>query len=123
MASDPRVDAYISGRPADQQRLLSKLRADLARLVPESEESISYDMPAVKVDGRFFVSDAGWTKHCTIYPIDDALLERHAAALQGYTHTKGGLHFTAEKPLPDAVLEDIVRVQVGRARSKGPGRS
>ena len=117
--TDPRVDAYLAALPDDQRLLLEKLRADIARLAPDAVETISYGMPAFKVDGRFFLSYAAWKRHCSIYPIDEALLDRHAGAIRGYGRTKGALHFTASRPLPDALLEDLVRqraAETGRRR-------
>ena len=114
--TDPRVDAYLAGLPDAQREVLQKLRADVARLAPDAEETISYDMPAFKVDGRFLLSYAGWKRHCSIYPIDDQLLARHADAIQGYRRTKGALHFTAANRLPDALLEDLVRQRLVESR-------
>jgi len=76
-------------------------------------------MPAFKVDGRFFLSYAGWKHHCSIYPIDDGLLQRHADLIRGYGRTKGALHFTAARPLPDALLADLVAQRVQEARARG----
>lgn len=119
MAPDPRVDAYLASLAEPQRTLLAQLRADVSRLAPDAVETISYGMPAFKVDGRFFLSYAAWTNHCSIYPIDDQLLERHAEAIRGYARTKGALHFTPSKPLPAALLEDLVRQRAAEARSKG----
>jgi uncharacterized protein YdhG (YjbR/CyaY superfamily) len=113
MAADPRVDAYLANLPEPQRLLLGGLRADVARLAPDAVETISYGMPAFKLGGRFFLSYAAWTNHCSIYPIDDRLLERHADAIRGYGRTKGALHFSASKPLPPALLEDLVRQRAG----------
>ena len=43
---DSRIDAYLATLPADQREALQHLRAQVARLVPEAEETISYGMPA-----------------------------------------------------------------------------
>lgn len=118
MTSDPRVDEYLSKLSDDQRELLTRLRRRIAELVPDATETISYGMPAFKVDGRFFLSYAAWKNHCSIYPIYDALLERHADAIRGYGRTKGALHFTTAQPLPDALLEDLVRQRASEARSK-----
>jgi uncharacterized protein YdhG (YjbR/CyaY superfamily) len=111
---DPRVDAYLAPLPADQQQVLSKLRADIARLAPDAVETISYGMPAFKLDGKFLVSFAAWKRHCSIYAIDDPLLERHAASIEGYGRTKGALHFTKDQPLPGALLEDLIELRTGQ---------
>ena len=116
MQNDPRVDAYLATRPADQQVILEKLRRDVARLAPDADETISSGMPAFRLDGTFLLSYAGWKRHCSIYPIDDELLARHNAEVGAYTRTRGSLHFSAAKPLPDEVLVDIVRARVQGVR-------
>ena len=111
---DPRVDAYLAALPDDQRLALEKLRGDVARLVPAAEETISYAMPAFRLEGKFLLSFAAWKRHCSIYAIDDALLVRHADAIRGYGRTRGALHFSREQPLPDALLEDLVRLRTSQ---------
>ena len=110
--TDPRVDAYLAGLPDEQRALLAHLRRRLAELVPRATETISYGMPALKLGSRFLVSYAGWKRHCSIYPMLDDVLARHAETLRGYATTKGSLHFSAAQPMPDQVLEDLVRARV-----------
>jgi uncharacterized protein YdhG (YjbR/CyaY superfamily) len=117
--ADPRVDAYLAKLPTDQQDVLGKVRARVRSIEPEAQETISYGMPAFTLDGHFLLSYAGWKRHCSIYPIDDALLARYAAELGGYIRTKGSLHFSGSEPLPDALLEDLVRGRVMGVR-EGP---
>jgi uncharacterized protein YdhG (YjbR/CyaY superfamily) len=113
MPPDARVDAYLEALPAEQRDVLERLRRDVQRLVPDADETISYGMPAFRLDGRFLLSFAAWRRHCSLYPFDDALLERHAELLRGYGRTKGGLHFSAARPLPPEVLADLVALRVG----------
>lgn len=119
MTTDPRVDAYLAKLPADQQQTLGRLRADVARVAPDAVETVSYAMPAFKLDGRFLLSYAGWKQHCSVYPINDALLERYADQVRGYGHTKGSLHFSEASPLPDGFVEDLVRGRVADLRGSG----
>lgn len=112
MTTDPRVDAYLARLPPDQRELLQRLREQVGALAPEAEEAISYGMPTFKLDGRFLLSYAGWKKHCSVYPWSDSLFERHAAELEGYQRTKGSLHFTPERPIAAAAVEDLVRSRV-----------
>jgi uncharacterized protein YdhG (YjbR/CyaY superfamily) len=114
---DPRVDEYIATLPPDHQEVLRKLRADVARHAPEAVETISYGMPAFKLDGKFLVSYAGWKRHCSVYPIDDGLLERHAGDVGDYGRTKGAIHFSKDRPLPDAFVEDLVRGRIAAVRA------
>jgi uncharacterized protein YdhG (YjbR/CyaY superfamily) len=119
MATDPRIDAYLATLPADQREALEHVRTRIAQLLPEAVETISYGMPAFAIGGRAIVWYAGWKKHCTIYPLTDSFLKAHARELEGYGRTKGSLHFTPQQPLPDTVLDQLVRdrladVEAGR---------
>jgi uncharacterized protein YdhG (YjbR/CyaY superfamily) len=108
MGDDPMVQAYLDGLPTDQRVLLEHVRGVIAAVVPDAEQAISYGMPAFKRDGKFFLSYAGWKRHCSIYPLTDAFLAGHRAELKGYGRTKGSLHFTPEHPLPDPLLQALV---------------
>jgi uncharacterized protein YdhG (YjbR/CyaY superfamily) len=111
-ATDARVDAYLAALPSDQRELLEGVRARIRQLVPDAEETISYDMPAFKLGGRFLVSYAGWKRHASLYPLTDSFLEAHAAEIEGFGRTKGSIHFTAARPLPPAVLDELIRARV-----------
>jgi uncharacterized protein YdhG (YjbR/CyaY superfamily) len=103
-----RIDAYLATLPSDQRAALQRLRAQIARLVPEAEETISYGMPAFKLHGRFLLSFAGWKAHCSIYPLTDTFLAAHADELERFGRTKGSLHFTPDSPLPEQLVDDLV---------------
>jgi len=118
MEPDPRVDAYLAALSADHRELLQHLRQVITRVVPDAEETISYGMPAFRRDGRFFLSYAGWKRHCSIYPLSDGFLAKHRAELEGYGRTKGSLHFTPQRPLPDHLIEDLARDEVVRGDAR-----
>ena len=109
MTPDPRVDAYLAALPADQRKLLEALRRRIAEQAPQALETISYNMPAFKIGTRFLLSYAAWKRHCSVYPITDDVLRKYDVALEGYGRTKGSLHFSAAQPLPDGLVEDLVR--------------
>jgi uncharacterized protein YdhG (YjbR/CyaY superfamily) len=119
MQSDPRVDAYLAALPADQRELLQALRDRVKALAPSAEETISYQMPAFKLGATFLLSYAGWKGHCSIYAIHDELLAKYDDALRDNTRTKGGLHFNAAHPLPDALVDDFVRARVATIEAGG----
>jgi uncharacterized protein YdhG (YjbR/CyaY superfamily) len=112
MTHDPRVDEYLATLPPDQREALQRLRAQVGRVAPEAVETISYGMPAFKLDGRFLVSFAGWKAHCSIYPLTGTFLAAHENELKGYGRTKGSLHFTPATPVPEALVEGLVRARV-----------
>ncbi|MEA2621995.1 MAG: hypothetical protein QOH61_905 [Chloroflexota bacterium] len=114
------IDAYLAALPEAQREQLQDLRGHVAREVPDAVELISYDMPAFKLDGQFLISYAGWKKHCSLYPTDEAVLEKYSVALEGHGRTKGSLHFSKERPLPEGFLGDLIRARVAGIR---PDRS
>lgn len=48
----------------------------------------------------------------SIYPLTDTFLASHPTDLEGYGRTRGSLHFTLERPLPDAVVDALVRARL-----------
>ena len=112
MATDPRVDAYLDALPQGQRAALQHLRERNRGIVPDAEETISYDMPAFKHRGTFFVSYAGWKRHCSLYPMTDSFRSAHAAELEGFGGTKGSVHFTPERPLPDGMIDELIRARL-----------
>jgi uncharacterized protein YdhG (YjbR/CyaY superfamily) len=119
VADESPIDAYLATLPVDQREALQRLRAQVARLVPDAVELISYGMPAFKLNGRFLLSFAGWKAHCSIYPLTTTFLATHADALDGYGRTKGSLHFTPQAPPPDALLESLIRDRVADLERDG----
>jgi uncharacterized protein YdhG (YjbR/CyaY superfamily) len=112
MEHDPRIDAYLAALPPKQRDALQRLREQIAREVPDATETISYAMPAFKLRNKFLVSYAGWKTHCSIYPLTESFLADHEGQLAGYDRTKGSLHFTTEKLLPEALVVDLVRARL-----------
>ena len=112
LADGSPIDAYLAGLPPAQRGALQRLRAQIARLVPDAVETISYGMPTFKLHGRFLVSFAGWKAHCSIYPLSGTFLDAHADELRGYRRTTGSVHFTPDAPLPEALVERLVRARI-----------
>jgi len=112
MDTDPRIDAYLAGLPRDQAEALERLRQRIRLAAPDAVETISYGMPAFKLGRQFLVSFAAWKAHCSIYPLTDSFLAGHRDDLEGFGRTKGSLHFTPDRPLPDELVDGIVRARL-----------
>lgn len=112
MTGDPAVDAYLAQQPHQQRAALEHLRAQVGRLVPDAVESISYAIPAFKLRGHGILWMAGWKAHCSIYPLTDAFAADHASELEGYGQGKGTLRFPPDAPMPDPLLEALIRARL-----------
>lgn len=109
MPGAPSVDVYLAGLPPPQQAALGRVRDAVRRLAPDAIEAISYGMPGFKIKDRGLLWFAGWKSHCSLYPLTDSFLAEHADELAGFERTRGSLHFTPESPLPDDLLEALIR--------------
>lgn len=110
------VDAYISGFPAETAALLKQLRAAIKDAAPGAEEIISYGMPAYKLNG-ILVYFAGYARHIGFYPTGSAILA-FKEALSGYKGAKGSVQFPLDKPLPIALITDMVQFKVAENLQK-----
>lgn len=112
MATPSSVEEYLAGLPEAQRAVLQKLRATIRAAAPGATETISYQMPAFKLDGRFVVWYAAFRDHCSLFPATKAVLEAHGDELKPYVSGKGTLRFTEEHPMPARLVRKIVKTRI-----------
>jgi uncharacterized protein YdhG (YjbR/CyaY superfamily) len=100
------VDQYISGFPEDIRKLLIQVRTTVQKAAPEAEETIKYGIPTYVLDGNL-VHFGGFAKHLAFYPVprDKTMREK----LKPYLSGKSTLKFPLDKPVPMALIREIVR--------------
>lgn len=103
------IDEYLDAVEPEFRKELERIRALVTRLVPDVEESISYRMPTLKYRDRALVYFTASKKHLSFYPSPWAIDEL-SDRLLGYQRTEHAIRFTPENPLPDELIEDLVRV-------------
>jgi uncharacterized protein YdhG (YjbR/CyaY superfamily) len=91
---------------------LEKLRKAIHAVVPKAEECISYGIPAFRLNGRSLVFFGAWANHCASYPGTSATLKKFQNELKDFRRSKDTLRFSPEKPLPVALLKELVRAPV-----------
>jgi uncharacterized protein YdhG (YjbR/CyaY superfamily) len=108
IASD--VDSYIADYPPKVQKMLKQLRAAIRKAAPKAEESISYKMPAYKLNGPLVYFGA-YEKHIGFYPTGTgvAAFQKEIAS---YNSSKGAIQFPLGQPLPLSLVEKIVKFKV-----------
>src|SRR6266540_4087722 len=100
MAAPTGVEEYLAALPEESRAALEKLRNTIKAASPEATETISYQMPAFKLDGRFLVSYAAFKDHCSLFPASGKVMEAHGEELKAYFSGKGPLRFTVDSPSP-----------------------
>src|SRR5881296_1637302 len=105
------VDQYIAAFPANIQPLLAQIRATVLQAAPGAVESISYRMPAYKLEGKALVYFAGFAKHIGFYATPSCQA-KFSRALAGYKQGKGSVQFPLDHPIPFDLIRKMVRFKV-----------
>jgi uncharacterized protein YdhG (YjbR/CyaY superfamily) len=107
------IDAYLACVPEQQRRTLEKLRKTIRSAAPDAVETISYMIPAFKLNGML-VGFGAFKKHNSFFVMSSKLMAGELAAdLEGYDTSKGGIRFPIDKPLPAALVRKIVKLRIG----------
>ena len=122
MAAPTGVDDYLAALPDAARAALEKLREVIKAAAPEATETISYQMPAFRVGGRFLVSYAAFKDHLSLFPASYAVMETLGDELEPYVSGKGTLRFTADKPIPAELVTKIVKARIEENRALKPSR-
>ena len=106
------VDEYMAGLPDDRRAVMEQLRSTIRGAVPHATEAISYNMPAFRLDGRFFVSYEAFKRHYSLFPWTDAMVEELGEAIHPYAVGKGTLRFPADQPIPLDLVTRIIEIRL-----------
>ena len=101
------------------QAILERIRSTIRRAAPGAQETISYQIPAFRLNG-VLVYFAAFKKHIGFYPPvrGDAALEK---AVSRYAGEKGNLRFPLDEPIPYALIARIVKLSEQKARQRSEG--
>ena len=114
------VDEYLAALPDDRRARLQGLRATVqAAAASGATEVIAYDMPALRLDGRFLVSYAAYRRHDSLFPASEGVESELADEIRPYLAGKGTIRFPVSEPLPLDLIRRIVEIRV---REHGAGR-
>lgn len=113
------IDEYLARVPPESRAALQKLRRTIKSTVPEALETISYEIPTFKLNGRMLVSFAAFSKHCSFFP-GAGPVEVHKDDLKSFPTSKGTVRFTPDRPLSAALVKKLVktRIKLNTARKK-----
>ena len=106
------IDAYLAALKADQRRALETLRRTIRAAAPGSEECISYRLPAFRGKDGMLVAFGATGNHCAFYLMSSTVLDDFEKDLEGHDTSKGTIRFQPEKPLPAALVRNLVRARL-----------
>ena len=115
------IDEYIANFPKDVQIILQEIRAVIHQAAPDTEETISYQMPTFKLRGNL-VHFAAFQNHIGFYPVPTGI-EAFKEELSVYKGGKGSVQFPLDKPMPLDLIRKIVKFRAAENLKKAETKS
>jgi uncharacterized protein YdhG (YjbR/CyaY superfamily) len=105
------INEYVLALPENAQKAMGEIIATIKDNVPAAEEHISYNMPAFKVNGEYFIHFSAWKNHIGLYPIP-AGNEAFQKQIEPYRSAKSSLNFPLDKPMPIKLIEKVIKFRI-----------
>ena len=124
MSTDPaiprNIDEYIAAFPPEIQTILEKVRSTIRKAAPDAEEKISYRMPTFALHGNL-VHFGAFKNHIGLFPPVRGTRKLEEAASM-YAGEKGNLRFPLDRPIPYALIDEIVKFRAKEHRKKADAK-
>lgn len=117
MKQSEKIDTYITQFPPEVQEILQRIRKIIAEIAIDAVETINYQIPTFKLNGKNLVHFAGYKKHIGFYPTPTGI-EKFKTELSKYETSKGAVKFPLNKPIPYELIDMIVRFRVNEQIKK-----
>src|SRR3954464_5751493 len=102
------VRDYLSTIDGVDRAALERVYAIAREVVVEAEEGTSYGMAALLYRGKGLIATVRTKKFLSLYPYSGTVIASVSDALSDFETTSGSIHYSADHPLPDAVVRRIV---------------
>lgn len=109
------VDEYILQFEPKVQVLLHEIRNFILMIAPQTQETISYQMPTYKYYGNL-VHFAAHAHHIGFYPGPEGI-EAFKDKFAGLKYSKGAVQFDMDKPIPFDLIKEIVMYRLTENKS------
>ena len=109
-------DDYASRFRGEVRERLEQMRATIKKAAPDAEETISYAMPAFKLNGPL-VYFAAFANHIGLYATPTGH-EEFKEDLARYRSGKGSVQFPLDEPLPLKLITRIVKFRAAENLAK-----
>ena len=122
MAKPASVEAYLESLAPSAREVVEAMRATARAAAPDAAEVVAYDMPALRLGGRFLVSYAAYRRHFSLFPWNPYVIaEVGEAALRPYMAGRGTIRFPAAQPVPLDLVRRVVEARVKQVSAEAVG--
>jgi uncharacterized protein YdhG (YjbR/CyaY superfamily) len=101
------IDEYIAQFPEEIRKRLEEMRQTIKQVAPEAVETISYQMPAFRLNG-ILVYFAAFKDHIGFFPTASGVAA-FKEEVTGYMTSRGTIQFPLDKPIPFDLVKQIVQ--------------
>ncbi|MGH2459938.1 MAG: iron chaperone [Chloroflexota bacterium] len=112
------IDEYIRSFPEDVRLILEEVRRTIRTVAPGADETISYQIPTITLNGKTLIYFAAWKHHISLYPIptEDVPFEQELAP---YRAAKATARFPFRKPIPYEIIARLVALGIKQQVDSG----
>ncbi|HEY4303091.1 MAG TPA: DUF1801 domain-containing protein [Gemmatimonadaceae bacterium] len=111
------LDEYLATLSDEQRATVEKMRDTIIAAAPEADPVFSYTMPGFKLNGGPLAWVAAWKKHYSMYPLTKTMVAAHRDAVDAYEMSKGTIRFSADEPVPFALIRKLVTTRAAELRA------
>ncbi|SEK60901.1 iron chaperone [Parapedobacter koreensis] len=102
------IDQYHQAFSGESLARMQIIRKIIHEVVPDAEESISYQIPCFKYKG-YLIYYCAFPRHISLsHPYSDAFWEHFKADLAGYKTSKSVIQVPTDEPLPEGLIKKII---------------
>lgn len=99
---------YLDSLPEPQRGAIAAVYARARALVPDATDGMGYGMPALRYRGKPLLAVKDSRVHLGLYPFSPAAIDAARDDLAGFSLAKGTVRFTADRPIPEPLLDRII---------------
>jgi len=110
--SQQEIDEYLANLDEPKRTTLQRLRQTIRSVVPESEEGISYGLPAFRLQGKVIAGFAAFKNHLSYLPHSGSVFAEMPDDVAGYVTSKGALQFPIDRPLPKGLVKRLIAIRL-----------
>ena len=111
------IDDYLKNVPSEKRAELERIRKIAKEFLPGCEETISYGMPTLKLNGKSIIGFDAHKKHIGIYPFSGSVISK-IKELNSYETSSGAIRVPFDKLMPKSLIEKIISVRLGQLKLK-----
>jgi uncharacterized protein YdhG (YjbR/CyaY superfamily) len=105
------VDDYLAGLDDVSRAAFARVLEVALEEVPDAEQGTSYGMAALRHRGKPLLGFLAAKQHLSVYPFSPPVIDAVRDRLDGFELSKGTIRFTVDRPLPEDVVRDVVRLR------------